>query len=465
MGLKKKKLLLINPANQKRRGLGMRKLSTYPPLSLAIIASLTPDHWEVKIIDENFDAFEFEEADLVGFTSFTSTAPRAYELASIFREHDISTVMGGIHASMLPGEAALFIDAVVVGEAESVWGQLLHDFENNALKKIYKGELLELGGQPIPRHDLLSKKYLFSAIQTTRGCPMQCDFCSVSTFNGCQYRVRPIPEILDELETLPTKLVFFYDDNIIGYGTKSQERAIALFKGIVERRIRIEWLGQASINFADNTEVLKWAARSGCRMVLIGIESEKTDQLKEAGKKMNLHMGVDAYAGVFRKIHRYGISILGAFIFGMDSDSVHSLRERADYILKSSVDAWQTTILTPLPGTGLYERLKSENRILHTNYPEDWSRYDFTEPLILPKLMSNSELSDTMREVWTRIYNRKTVRKQLRRSVWNLRNFKHAMWGYVTNYNNYCMNFEEKISSEDPRYAHWLVSEKAAYKP
>ena len=176
-------------------------------------------------------------------------------------------------------------------------------------------------------------------------------------------------------------------------------------------------------------------------------------------------MGVDAYAKVLRKIHRYGISVLGAFFFGLDSDSRGSLRERAQFILKSSVDAWQTTILTPLPGTGLYDRLFAENRILFTDYPDDWSRYDFTEPVFVPKQMSNEELRETMHEVLTRIYNRKTVRKQLRRPIWNLRKFKPAMWGYVTNYNNYCMSFEGKIQAEDPLYTHWLLSEEAEGKP
>lgn len=464
MGQNRRKLLLINPANQRRKGLRMRNLSTYPPLNLAIIAGLTPDTWDVKILDENFDTFQFEEADLVGFTSFTSTCARAYELAAIFRGHNIKTIMGGIHASMLPDEALTYMDAVVVGEAESIWHQVIEDIEKNTLRKLYRGELLELGGKPKPRHDLLSKEYSFSAIQTTRGCPMQCDFCSVSTFNGCQYRFRPIHEVLDELEIMPTKLVFFCDDNIIGYGKKGQERAIELFKGIVERGIKMEWAGQVSLNFADNEEVLKWAALSGCRIVLIGIESEKPEQLREAGKKLNLRMGIDAYAKVFRKIHRYGINVLGAFIFGMDTDTKASLYERAEYILKSSIDAWQTTILTPLPGTGLYNRLKAENRIVYTDYPADWSRYDFSEPVIVPKNMTTSELEQTLKDVWLKLYNRKTVRKQFRRSLWNLRSLKKAMWGYVSNYNYYCLFFEKQILAGDPRFSHWIVSEKAAKK-
>ena len=462
MTIKKKKLLLINPANQRRRGLRMRNLSTYPPLNLAIIAGLTPDNWEIKILDENFDTFAFEEADLVGFTSFTSTCARAYELAEIFKAHSIPTVMGGIHASMMPDEALKFVDAVVIGEAESIWHKLIEDVENSTLQKIYRGELVELGGKPMPRHDLLSKEYAFSSVQTTRGCPMQCDFCSVSTFNGCQYRFRPISEVLDELEQMPTKLVFFCDDNIIGYGKIGQQRAIELFKGIVERGIKMEWAGQVSLNFADNEEVLKWAAKSGCRIVLIGIESEKPEQLAEAGKKLNLKMGVDAYAGVFKKIHKYGINVLGAFIFGLDTDTRQSLYDRAQYIIDSSVDAWQTTILTPLPGTGLYKRLLEENRIVYTDYPADWSRYDFAEPVIVPARMGTEELKVTMKDIWLKLYNRKTVRKQFKRSLWNLRSIKKAMWGYVSNYNYYCLFFENEILAGDPRYSHWIVSEKAA---
>jgi radical SAM superfamily enzyme YgiQ (UPF0313 family) len=170
-------------------------------------------------------------------------------------------------------------------------------------------------------------------------------------------------------------------------------------------------------------------------------------------------MGIDAYSEVFRKIHKHKISILGAFIFGMDSDSKQSLYERTQYILKSSVDSWQTTILTPLPGTALYQRLKSENRIVFNNYPADWSSYDFSEPVISPKNMTTEELGKTMKDVWLKLYNRNTVRKKFYRSLWNLKSFKVAMWGYISNYNYYCFAFEEEILAGDPRYSHWIKSE------
>jgi radical SAM superfamily enzyme YgiQ (UPF0313 family) len=458
----RRRLLLINPVNTIRKGFLMRNLSTFPPLALAIIAALTPPGWEVKIQDENIKPFEFEDADLVGFTSFTASANRVYVIAELYRQQGIITVMGGIHASMLPDEALQFVDSVVIGEAESVWKQLIADYENGILQKIYRGELLPMGGQPLPRHELFSKEYSFSAVQTSRGCPMRCEFCSVSAFNGCQYRQRPIEEILDELEIIPKKLLFFFDDNIIGYGKEAQERAISLFKGMVKRRIKKRWVSQASLNFADNEEVLKWAAKAGCKMIFLGLESESEEQLHETGKKLNLRMGVDAYRDVIRKIHRHGISVNAGFIFGMDYDNVESINRRFDYMINSQIDAFQTTILTPLPGTALFEKFNNEGRLLKTDFPEDWKYYDYAEPVIQPANMTPEELFAAMKRNFVRLYNRKSVRKRFRQSLRCIRRFEPAWWGYVTNYNYYCMAFEDEIRAGDPLYSHWLKSERIA---
>jgi len=461
----KRRLLLINPVNTVRKGFLMRNLSTFPPLSLAIIAALTPEGWVVKILDENIKPFEYEEADLVGLTSFTASANRAYEIAGVYKKKGIKTVMGGIHASMMPEEAIQFVDSVVIGEAESVWKNLISDFEANDIKSRYVGELLPMGGYALPRHELLSSEYSFSAVQTSRGCPMQCDFCSVSAFNGCQYRQRPIEEILDELETIPQKLLFFFDDNIIGYGKLAQERALELFKGMVRRGIKKHWVSQASLNFADNAEVLKWAAKAGCKQIFIGLEAETEDQLRETGKKLNLRMGVDNYRNVIRRIHRYGISVNAGFIFGMDHDTAESINRRFDYMLSSDIDSFQTTILTPLPGTALFKKFMAEKRLLFTNFPEDWKYYDYAEPVIQPKHMTPDELSAVMKHNFIRLYNRHSVRKRFHRSLITIRRLEPAWWGYVTNYNYYCMVFEKEIRSGDPRYSHWLVSEKAAARP
>ncbi len=205
---------------------------------------------------------------------------------------------------MVPDEATKYVDTVVTGEVESVWPTLIDDFEKSNLKKIYKGQHLSMENAPWPSRKLFHKEYKFASIQTTRGCPMKCEFCSVHTFNGNSYRLRPVNEVLDELETIEQDLVYFIDDNIIGYGKRLQERAIELFKGIIERGIKKEWFCSASMNFADNEEVLKYAAESGCRLVLLGIESERIDQLQGMNKKLNVKIGVDSYHDIFKKIHK-----------------------------------------------------------------------------------------------------------------------------------------------------------------
>ena len=218
--------MLINPANKSGSGFIINKDTRYQPLSLGIIAALTPPDWKVKIIDENFRDFRYYEADFVGFTAFSSTVSRAYELAQIYRERGIKTVIGGIHVSMCPDEASRFVDSVVIGEAESVWLQVIRDFEAGTLRPVYKGSLTDLIRSPRPRRDLFHPAYIFASIQTTRGCPMNCDFCSVTAFNGSHYRYRPIDEVIDEMAEIPQKNIFILDDNIVGNNAKAQARAI-----------------------------------------------------------------------------------------------------------------------------------------------------------------------------------------------------------------------------------------------
>ena len=320
------KLLLINPTNLIIEGdFEFNRQVVFEPLGLEIVAAYTPENWEIEILDENFENVVFKKADLVGLTAFTSNAPRAYEIAAMFRDKGITTVMGGIHASMLPEEAEKYVDSLVIGEAESVWPRVIKDFESKKLKRRYIGQLQEMETEKFPRRDLIKPRYLHASIQTTRGCPMDCDFCSVSAFNGRKYRLRPVDNILDEIEQISNQSIFFVDDNIIGHNKITQEHAMELFKGMIERKLDKYWYSQASMNVADNPELLKLAAKSGCKMLLLGIETEKPEDLENMNKKLNLKIGVKNYSSIFRRIHRNGIAILGAFIFGMDSDTVEDL--------------------------------------------------------------------------------------------------------------------------------------------
>jgi radical SAM superfamily enzyme YgiQ (UPF0313 family) len=431
-----KKLLLINPRNYLKEGLLKYEFSNFPPLGLGIIARLTPDDWEVEILDENFDQFEYKDADLVGLTAFTSNAYRAYQIAKVYRENGVHTVMGGVHATMMFQEALNYVDTVVKGEAESVWPTVIADFEKGQTKRIYDGVRLKADKLVPARHDLFHPRYAFASIQTTRGCPWRCDFCTVHAFNGTAYRQRPVKDILDEIEmTMDKEYLFFVDDNIIGYSKKSMERTIELLKGMKERGLKREWFSQASINFAENEEMLQLAHDTGCKMVLLGIESEKLEGLEETNKDLNQKIGFGHYDEIFSKIHEYGIAVLGTFIFALDTDTPEDLKKRVDFIINSKVDAFQTSVLTPFPGTGTYRKFVAEDRIHFKNFPEDWQRMRFFENVIDPLTMTHDELNEVLYEQWGRLFHPKTLLKKFKMTLKETRDTKTAFWALVTNSN------------------------------
>ena len=428
-----KKLLLVNPVNPRRIGLSASLSSRFPPLGLGIVAALTPADWEVEILDENFEPFVLREADLVGLTAFTPAVTRAYEIARAYRERGIPTVLGGIHASMLPEEALRYVDTVVVGEAESVWGKVIADFEAGHMQRTYRAEWIDLKDMPKARHDLFHPDYIFGSVQTARGCPMDCEFCSVTPFNGHRYRQRPVADVLDELEALPKKVAFLVDDNIFGYGPHAAERATALFQGMLDRGIKKDWLCQASLNFADDEEVLELAGRSGCRLVFVGLEAENGAALGEVNKQLNLRRGVDSYEETLRRFHRHGIAVLGGFIYGMDSDTPATLRERTDYIRQAGVDAFQLTLLTPLPGTRLFQTLRDEGRLLYTDFPADWDHYDMLEVTHKPGSMPPQQLAVVGRHCGRQVYSRRSIWSKFARTWCSTGSLTTALWAYYTN--------------------------------
>jgi radical SAM superfamily enzyme YgiQ (UPF0313 family) len=446
-----RKLILINPVNPARTGLTVNKSSRFPPIGLGIVAALTPDHWDVTLLDENWEPFVYQDADpsttrlsssksasgpdLVGITAFTASANRAYEIAAAYRERGVPVVMGGIHASMCTEEALRFVDAVVVGEAETAWPQVVADVEAGRLQRIYRGKWADLAELPRPRRDLFHPGYMFASVQTSRGCPMDCEFCSVTAFNGRRYRRRPSEEVLDELQTIPQKMLFFVDDNIIGYGKESREQALAVFRGMVERKLDKLWFCQASLNFADDDEVLRWAARAGCKMVFLGLEAEEVDALAEVNKRINLRRGVESYEEAFRRIHRAGIAVLGAFIFGMDGDTEEKLHHRAEYMIRSGVDVMQKTFLTPLPGTRLFDQLQDEGQLLYTDFPRDWERYDMGEAVHRPLGMTPEALTQVMAESSQRMYAWPVLARKALRTLWETQNPMAAMFAWQSNVN------------------------------
>ncbi len=443
------KLLLINPANKSRKGFITDPATRFMPLGLGIVAALTPPHWEIELLDESFEEFTFKPADLVAFTSFTASAPGAYEIAEVYRKKGIHTVMGGIHASMFTEEAADYMDTVFIGEAEGAWPRLIDEFESGTIKKLYDGGIVDVDSISPVRRSIYKYPYVYDSLQTSRGCPMGCEFCSVTQMCGKTYRERNLKDVLDELKNLTRPLLFFVDDNLINNRRGSEERAIELFKGMVESGIKRYWTSQAALNFADNDEVLRWARKSGCVMVFIGIEVENPNALKDVRKNLNLKRGVSSYDEVFKKMHRHGISILAFMIFGMESDREEDLLARRDFILNSSIDSYQCAIMTPLPGTVLFDRLKARDSIVINNYPADWQQYDSHVATINTPNLDHLETERIMREIWLSLYNKETLRKIMFRTLWKTRSFRTAYWAYASKH-NYGRMFLERFFDSDP---------------
>jgi radical SAM superfamily enzyme YgiQ (UPF0313 family) len=397
------RLYLINPFNPLVSLANIKesrwnRYRVWKPLGLLVVAALTPPEWEITIIDENMGVPDYSAMpppDLVGITAFTSQANRAYQVAAEFRHRGVNVVMGGIHATMCSREAMEYVDSVVTGEAESVWGSVLDDFRGGRLQRIYAGKHVDLAMVPQARHDLLGEGYAFGAIQTTRGCPLNCNFCSVSAFNGKRYRHRPIDHVIQELRHIREKRVLVVDDNLIGTSASHIARAKELFRAMIQADLGKQWIGQVTINMADDEELLTLAAKAGCRGVFIGFESPTAQGLAEVGKKFNLLKGRNFRASV-RKIQRHNILVAGSFIMGLDADAPGIGRRIANAARSYGVDFLNALFLTPLPGTRLWEQMVSENRIAANTFPEDWQYYTLGFPTAHYKHFSWSEILEEM---------------------------------------------------------------------
>jgi radical SAM superfamily enzyme YgiQ (UPF0313 family) len=397
------RLYLINPNNPladlvKVRENPWNRFSIWKPLGLMVLAGLTPPEWEITIIDENLRMPDYSAMplpDLVGITAFTSQSSRAYEVAKQFRDRGVKVVMGGIHATMRQEEALCHVDSIVAGEAESVWATVLEDALRGQLKRSYAGERIDLADMPPARHDLLQGGYTFGSIQTTRGCPLDCNFCSVSAFNGKHYRHRPVPSVIEEFKSIQEKWVLVVDDNLIGTNASHIARAKELFRAMIRAGVRKKWVCQVTVNMADDEELLALAAKAGCRGVFIGFESLTPAGLKEVGKKFNLLKGRNFRDSV-RRIQRHKILVVGSFIMGLDSDRPGIGRRIAHAACHYGVDALNVLFLTPLPGTRLWDKMVSDRRIAADDFPRDWQYYTLTFPTARYRNFSRAQIIEEM---------------------------------------------------------------------
>jgi radical SAM superfamily enzyme YgiQ (UPF0313 family) len=382
-------------------------------LPLTVVAALTPPEHEVRIVDENVEALDFDaECDLVGITFMTALAPRAYQVAAEFRRRGRLVVGGGYHPTLCPDDAAPHFDALVTGDAEGAWPLLLHDAQSGGLRGKYQQsdssrqvcagdpppapapEPAAALAMPVPRRDLLEPKARYyatiNAVQAGRGCRHNCRYCSVTVFHGRKYRARPVPEVLAEVKGLPRDFIFV-DDNIIA----DRAFALELFRALIPLRKR--WVSQSSILIADDTEMLRLARAAGCRGLFIGVETASEANLASMNKQFNCQ---DGYASRLRKIRRAGIGVIAGMIVGMDDDDPRVFERTLRFLRQTDIDAVQLNILTPLPGTPLFADMDRAGRV----FDKDWSHYDYRNVIFRPAHIPATDLQAGADWVYAQFY-------------------------------------------------------------
>ncbi len=432
-----KKILLVNPSFKGSLHSNIKVLAI-PPLNLATLASQTPERFDVSIIDEAVEDIDFNQHyDLVGITCMTPLAPRAYELCGEFKKRGIPVVIGGVHVSYMSEEAARYADCVVIGEADHIWAKVLEDFENGKMQKFYTvADRPDITHLPVPRRDLFNGDYFVETIQTSRGCPFKCSFCSVTAFNGAKYRLRDIDNVIDEVNSLKSKRIFFTDDNIVGSGKRCIERSYELFDRMKDTGK--EWGGQACINIVEHDNLLQAAQRGGCKALLIGFESIDPETIaSDMNKSVNLRAKTKNFKDAIKKIHDHGIAMVGCFIFGSDTQNKDIFKRTVDFVLENEIDAVQFTIETPLPGTARYKQIVSEDRLLLTDYPHDWQHYTIFQPVFKPKNMTPEELHEGLIGAYKEVSSFGTSLTRGIRTFMNTRSLFSTGLSFSWNYDAY----------------------------
>ncbi len=378
-----------------------------PNLSLLTIAGVIPEQYHVEFIDEDhgMEIPFSRHFDIVALTGMTQQIYRAYEIAQEFKKRGSYIVLGGIHASVLPEEALEVFDTVFIGEGEITWPRFLQDFENGTPKYSYhSAKVIPLEQSPIPRYDLLDPSlYKSFSVQTTRGCPRTCNYCTLPIMFGSTYRHKTVPQVISEIEAIQKvnadAFVFFADDNMFIQKDYAKELVRQIAK------LGITWGTQTDISVADDAELLELLYQSGCHWLFIGFENVSQTGLDFLDENKWKAKQLYHYESAIEKIHKSGINIWGSFLFGGDNDTFDVFENTLNFTLKNGIYSGSFTILTPLPGTQLFRQMSQAGRII--DY--DWSRYTFWDVVFKPRHMSPDELAQGVAWVYDNFYSKENV--------------------------------------------------------
>ena len=355
---------------------------------------------------------------------------------------------------MCTEEALDHVDCVVAGEAEGIWPKVLADARGGRLGRLYRSQAVGLEATPPARHDLLPSGYALGAIQTTRGCPLNCSFCSVTAFNGARYRNRPIDNVIEEFRLIRETFVLVVDDNLIGTSAAHIARAKELFRAMIQAKLHKRWIAQVTINMGDDDELLGLAAKAGCVGVFIGFESPTAEGLAELGKKFNLIKDRDLRACV-RRIQRHRILVVGSFIIGLDADSHGIGRRIADAGSGYGVDILNALFLTPLPGTRVWDKMQGEGRIGATAFPQDWRYYTLTFPVAHYKNLSRAQVIREMECCDSRFYSPRRLLRRLWASLWH---WRHPLISLATN-----LSYRSSLSENHKAYRQFVLTQERTH--
>lgn len=397
------RILLINP---KRVGRGQSSIRYFnsTPLALLILKALTTDDVEVRITNENSEDIPYDEFwDLVGITVMLHVSPCAIEIAKKFRKQKIKVTFGGFFPTLCYEDARDYADTVISGEAEYIWKDAIKDLKKNQLKSFYKSkQLIDLKDIPFIKKEFFSEYDEYYNVETTRGCPYNCDYCSVTTFYGAKFRHRPIDHVIRQLEELKGKPIFIVDDNITGNPKYARE----LFREIIP--LKIKWTGQFSLHNARNQGLMELAAESGCQILFTGIESLSLENLQSVNKKW---ANPEKFEEWIRIIHDVGIAVYGSFMFGFENDGPDVFKRTLDFCEENEIELALFSALFPIKGSKFYQQLKAEDRIFETDYTKFNGQYSTFHP----KKMSSQQLDDGLCWIWRNFYSKKSIKTRLAR--------------------------------------------------